>query len=363
MNKRNHKYGKTRKTLDKRHTNYIEYIKDLQNVYHDYEEKIQRLCDEFNSFKENAYLSAQEIYEKNWIYQTIKETEQKKNENEPQKVELEYYKDVSPILIEYHQNLGDSGYDRKQNHRNTDIIENEYLETIDPDYLDDSLHQTLSLCSYCESSNVIDMLHEYIRVCQDCGSKDELIIENDKTSYSDSNQEISYASYRRPSHLKVCLQLQQGKESTTIPQFVYDEVKKELSRQKNSWSNISQKTISDILDTLHHRYDTKTYSPFVKYKINTPQLWSKLTGKTLPQLSPETEKKVLEMFEQVMAVYPKFSGSDRKNFLSYHFCINKFLKMLGEYEVAQLYNKTQSKDKQNASEAMWRDICKELQWY
>lgn len=354
MSKRNYKYGKTRKTLDKRHQNYIEHIKELQTSQQSYERTLQELWDKYQSYPPNSALTAKDIYEKNKIYQSIKETEEEKENKDPQKVELEYFRDVSPLLVEYYQN----GTGKR---RNAEDIENEYLEAIDPDFLDDTLNNIVAKCPYCYSKNVIDMLNEYIRVCQDCGSKDTLIIENDKTSYNDSNNEISYCCYKRSSHLSVCLQVQQGKETTEIPQYIFDELRKELSRQRIEWKRIPQRTIRDMIDKFQHR-DPNGEKKYSKYKINAPLIWSKLTGNPLPQLSPELENKLLSMFKEVEAVFPKYIPNNRKNLISYTYIINRLLHLLGETNAMKYFKKPNNKEKLLYQESIWKSICHDLGW-
>ena len=70
-------------------------------------------------------------------------------------------------------------------------------------------------------------------VCENCGYTEDIIINSEKTSYKDPPREASYFAYKRINHFNEWLATFQAKETTDISQEVYNNILKELKKNKN----------------------------------------------------------------------------------------------------------------------------------
>ena len=99
-----------------------------------------------------------------------------------------------------------------------------------------------------------------------------------------------------------------------------------------------------------------------KYYEHTPYILNRITGKSTPQLSPELEEKLRNMFRDIQGPFIKHSPPNRKNFLSYSYVLHKFLEILGEDEYIKYFPLLKSREKLHQQDMIWKNICKELKW-
>ena len=83
------------------------------------------------------------------------------------------------------------------------------------------IDNSLEYCKKCNNEKTI-IASEGIVVCTKCGVQNNIIIDSDKPSYKDPPREISYFAYKRINHFNEWLAQFQAKESTEIPQEVFD---------------------------------------------------------------------------------------------------------------------------------------------
>ena len=99
-----------------------------------------------------------------------------------------------------------------------------------------------------------------------------------------------------------------------------------------------------------------------KYYEHTPYILNRITGKSTPQLSPELEEKLRNMFRDIQGPFIKHSPPNRKNFLSYSYVLHKFLELLGEDKYLEYFPLLKSREKLHQQEQTWKKICEELGW-
>ena len=73
---------------------------------------------------------------------------------------------------------------------------------------------------------------EGIIICRECGIQKEILVHSDKPSYKDPPKEISYFAYKRINHFNEWLAQFQAKESTDIPEDVYEKILVELKKER-----------------------------------------------------------------------------------------------------------------------------------
>lgn len=196
------------------------------------------------------------------------------------------------------------------------------------------------------------MVNDGYTVCNKCQAIDYIIVDHEKPSYRDPPKEISFYAYKRSNHLNEWLSQMQGKETTDIPEEVYDKILLEIKKQKiTNMALITPKKIREILRKLQIN----------KYE-HIPHILNRLTGKPMMQMSPELEEKLRNMFKLIQAPFLRHAPSSRKNFLSYSYVLHKLLQLLGEDDFLACCSLLKSKDKLLVQDQIWKRICEELNW-
>ena len=117
-------------------------------------------------------------------------------------------------------------------------------------------------------------------------------------------------------------------------------------------ADIKTKKITEILKKLklNKYYEHKAH---IKHKLN---------GLPTPHLEPELEEKLRTMFKLVQPPFLKYMPSQRKNFLSYSYVLNKFFQLIGKDEYLQYFPLLKSREKLQLQDQIWKKICDELNW-
>lgn len=145
----------------------------------------------------------------------------------------------------------------------------------------------------------------------------------------------------------------QAKESTEIPQEVYDALLLEIKKERiTNLATLTNTKIRSYLKKLKYN----------KYYEHIPHILYRLNGLPPPVLTKEIEEKIRTMFKQIQAPFMKVCPKKRKNFLSYSFVLYKFVELLGLDDLKQHLTLLKSRLKMVEQELIWAKICKELNW-
>ena len=169
-----------------------------------------------------------------------------------------------------------------------------------------------------------------------------------------SSQYRSNSVYKRANHLNELLLQLQGLERTIVPSEVIDKVKAEAAKYRIETTKITMAQVRSILQRLKK---PKMYE-------HAAQIVHTLTGKPPIVIPEDVEVRLKTMFQELLPVYEEYKGK-RKNFLSYTFAIFKLLEIIGEEELVQHGRQMKllkSKSKIKEQDAIWRNICQELEW-
>lgn len=211
---------------------------------------------------------------------------------------------------------------------------------------------TRDICPTCRETLTL-MSAKSILTCQHCGYlATYLDATSSNMSYSD---EVEFAcfSYKRINHFNEWLQQVQAKESTDIKQEVLDMVMAELyANRVRDVSDITAKRVRDVLKSLRLR---KTYD-------HVAQITSKITGREALKMPPEAEEMCRLMFIAVQPAFEKHCPKDRKNFLSYAYCLYKFFQLLGYDDLLDSFSLLKGRDKLIKQDQIFEKICGELGW-
>ena len=145
----------------------------------------------------------------------------------------------------------------------------------------------------------------------------------------------------------------QAKESTEIPQEVYDALLLEIKKERiTNLATLTNAKIRKYLKKLKYN----------KYYEHIPHILNRLNGLPPPVLTKEMEEKIRTMFKQIPAPFMKVCPKHRKNFLSDSYVLYKFVELLGLDELKSRLSLLKSRTKLSEQEAIWCKICKELNW-
>ena len=170
-------------------------------------------------------------------------------------------------------------------------------------------------------------------------------------SYND-DVEFSSFSYKRINHFNEWLQQVQAKENFEISDDILNMIMEELYKQRVKPIELTPKKVRETLKTLKLR---KAYE-------HVAQITSKLSGSKAPHVPPEVEEMCRLMFIAVQPVFEKHCPKDRKNFLSYAYCLYKFFQLLGYDHFLDTFSLLKGRDKLARQDEIFKKICEDLDW-
>ncbi len=233
-------------------------------------------------------------------------------------------------------------------HQNT--VVSEYLAEVD------GAHPKMSLsrqdnCNMCFTPMIL-LSSRAVMTCPKCGyATSYLDATSSNMSYGDEVDFTSF-SYKRINHFNEWLQQVQAKESFEIEDNIIDDVIQDLFKQRVAVDEVTHQKVRESLKRLKYR---KAYEHVV-------QITSKITGVPPPRMTPQMEETCRLMFMAVQPAFEKHCPPDRKNFLSYSYCLYKFFQLLGYDDLLSSFSLLKGKDKLHKQDLIFEKICADLSW-
>ena len=230
-----------------------------------------------------------------------------------------------------------------------------YLQKVDPEHaklVAAKSDESNGICDVCESEMVFSS-NEAIFSCPACGFQEFILIDSDKPSYKDPPREVTYFAYKRINHFNEWLAQFQAKESTEIPEDVFQQIVEEL--QKERISDPSQIKHAKILEILKKLKCTNYYK-------HVPYILNRINGKHAPIMSREIEEKLRFMFKEIQSPFIKHCPKNRSNFLSYSYVLYKFCELLELDDYLKCFPLLKNRDKLYNQDKIWQAICQDLRW-
>ncbi len=341
----------TKKTLDTHYTSkvdeYRRYQTELAQLKEDdssdvhvkkqIEELEQKYEDELDFYVNNASIlyNYYNIVENNNDHQVIS------NVNEKQGI-LKFF--INEVKTE------DVG--KRKTLDKASLLE-KYIAQTSSNYVKPLQSQDDTNCPNCGSCNRVTITNDSIICCNNCNHVEHIIVDHEKPSYKEAPREVTYFAYRRINHLNEWISQVQGKETTDIPEEVYDKILLEIKKQRiTNMATLTTKHIRSILKKLK----------LTKYYEHIPHIVHKLNGLPIPNFEPELEEKLRTMFKIIQPLFLKYAPPSRKNFLSYSYILFKFLQLLGRDEFLSNFNLLKNREKLHEQDQVWSKICNELGW-
>ena len=231
-------------------------------------------------------------------------------------------------------------------------IYNSYLNKLNNSQSKNVSVNNINLCLICNKEKKL-FLSEGKMICEYCGDETKILIDSDKPSYKDPPREISYFAYKRINHFNEWLAQFQAKESTDIPNEIYEEILIELKKERIlNVNNLKKSKLRSILKKLKKN----------KYYEHIPHIINKLNGIPPPIMSRKTEEELRRMFKEIQLPFQTHCPPDRKNFLSYSYILHKFVQLLELDEFIPCFVLLKSREKLHQQDMIWNKICEELKW-
>ena len=228
----------------------------------------------------------------------------------------------------------------------------EYLAITNNNHIKKIEYDTRELCRKCYNS-LTCLQQDAIMICNICGYQEPLLVEQNRPILKQNTKDTSHFSYKRINHFREWCNQVQGKESTDIPNEVFEKILNEIKKEKiNDTRNITYNKMREILKRLR----INKYYEHINYIIN------RINGIPTPQFSAELEDKLCSMFRDIQAPFLKHCPKDRKNFLSYSYVLYKFFQILGLNEYLKFFPLLKSREKLYAQDQIWKKICEELDY-
>ena len=357
-------YFDNRVTLDRKYKEKNLYFQEQKDSLESKKNELSRLNNLYNKYDVNSKLSDKKIEEKMLLKEKINTLEKNIDNIQHKKDDINYLLDTGKILFEYYSdpkkenvksiNINDYFKQRKTvlNKNSKANIYEKYQNKL---YELSKVKNNNINVDYCLQCNIEKKL--YIScgklICEKCGEETPILIDSDKPSYKDPPREVCYFAYKRINHFNEWLAQFQAKESTDIPHDVYNEILRELKKERMiDMNNLTQSKLREILKKLKKN----------KYYEHIPHIINKLNGKPPPIMTRKTEEELRRMFKEIQVPFHKFCPPERKNFLSYSYVLHKFVQLLELDEFIDCFLLLKSREKLHHQDQIWKKICNYLKW-
>jgi hypothetical protein len=361
------KYNKTqRNQKSKSHHSILHYHEKRLEEFKNKDVKIKIINDKINELKKeilkitknNNVLTLPDI---SILKKNILEFENEKKIIEMGQDEITYLLESNNIILEYmtleeteskllevndfsSQNTTDLN---NINSKKTELID-VYFTKFDNNYTGNrgERHRENLYCTNC--NNLYDTNSGFM-VCQICGICVNTVEQAAELSYKEM-QEIDYRpqfTYDKMSHLEDWLRRFQAKENRSIPQEILDKVLLEAKKERvTDLNTLTEDKIKRYLKKLNLN----------DYYDNVIGIINRINGRPPFRLTNEIEFKIKMMFQQIQDPYEKFKPPNRKNFLSYSYCLHKLFQILGLHEFAKYFPLLKSTDKLRQQDDIFKKI-------
>jgi len=262
--------------------------------------------------------------------------------------------DISGVKLQAPSNSYSNMKDQGGDSLRRDALLDQYLQRMDPHYNRPSMHSlndTSFVCDACGEDMKIS-INDATVSCPHCGFHKLILMDSDKPSYKDPPREISYYAYKRINHFNEWLAQFQAKESTEIPEEVFENIQGQIKKERIQPSSLNRSKIREILKKLKYN----------SYYEHVPHILSRLNGHTAPVMDRETEEKLRYLFKEIQPSFQKHCPAERSYFLSYSYVLYKLCELLDLDDFLHCFPLLKNRDKLYAQDKIWEKICKDLKW-
>jgi bacterioferritin (cytochrome b1) len=354
-------------TLDSKHQEKMKEFEKRDKVVAKLQSKLSKLRQDFEvlSNKSPVDYTEEDVLNKASLKTAIEDTQEEIDYLESMADAIDYFDHTIDILVNYY-NQDDVHHTEPDVEPESDIMDlfaqtkqsaeksvlfGKYLKrTNNGEQCRKKV--TFRVCQRCNVEKTLHM-QEGLLTCTSCGSSELVLVDSDKPNYKDPIVENKPSGYKRMNHFSELLNQFQGKESTDIPNDVFEKIINELNKLRiEDLSTLNNYTLRAILKKLN----LNSYYEHIPYIIN------KLNGIPPPSLTRELEDKLRQMFREVQEPFMQFKPKNRKNFLNNNYVFRKLFELLEQDAFLPYFPFLKSKDKLYEHDQVWRKICSTNGW-
>lgn len=204
-------------------------------------------------------------------------------------------------------------------------------------------------CKACGSTNLRHLLAKSSINCLSCGHS--FIILDTTTGFSEDIQYTSSFSYMRSNHFNDWLLRIQAKESYVVDDETIREVMMGLHDRGIEPKDVNQFVVLDVMKK--KRLKSRAYN-------HAAQICTKITGKPPPRLTSEQDELAKLIFHAIQEPFAKHAPQERKNFLSYAYCLYRILQLVGADALLENISLLSGRGKIAAQDRIMRKIYVDL---
>lgn len=230
-------------------------------------------------------------------------------------------------------------------------IYDDYLEINDLYTKKNTNKNTKCDFSGCDGEKILSHA-EGCLVCTKCGRIEEILLTTEKINCKEQMQDGNSYAYKRINHLTEILSQLQAKESTDVPNDIFDSIYQEIKKRKIDKFDLDVFKLRKILKKLK----------FYKYYEHVPHILQVINGKKPPCFSRKDEAKIKEMFRDIQKPFAIYCPKERKNFLNYSYVLHKFCELLELDDFITYFPLLKNPNKLLQHDKIWRNICKYMKW-
>ena len=284
-------------------------------------------------------------------------SKQPDNKDEPE--QIEELDETDETDEDYIFNIKKSKKSRCENMGKQQLYE-KYMNLINENYINEDIENSeeeLDICESCGDEMLLEQNTGTI-LCMNCGYQEQVLIDSDKPSYKDPPKEITSFCYKRINHLNECLAQFQCKETTDIPEEIYNEILVEIKKERiKNMADITPGKLRLILKKLNR----------AGYYEHVPYIINQLNGLPPPVISPEVEEIIRNLFKEIQEPFERhrdeaFTLKKRKNFISYSYVVYKLFELLELDDYLDRFQQLKSSSKKYQQDILWKKICEEVKW-
>jgi|TARA_B110000093_G_C12938125_1_gene396753 hypothetical protein len=208
-------------------------------------------------------------------------------------------------------------------------------------------------CLICNQGELIPLEEEGVLICNNvvCGKFIVNIIDNQKPLNKEMPNEVSYTAYIRLNHFKEILSQFQAKETTKIPDELFDAVRNRIVKERKQLKEVNYAEMRSILSTLGYN----KYFEHIQY-INS------ILGIKPPVMDEELHETLCVLFIEIQQPWALFCPTNRTNFFNYTYILCQLCVLLNQTQYLPYIPMMKDRIKQLEQDMIWKDVCTYLDW-
>ena len=214
---------------------------------------------------------------------------------------------------------------------------------------------SVDMCSRCSVGELIPQDEEGILICNNksCGVYVQHIVDNEKPTYKEPPNEVTYNAYVRLNHFKEILSQFQAKETTQIPPDVMDKIKKRIKKERiqDLATEINYEKMREILKKLGFN----RYFEHIQY-INS------ILGIKPPMMSDELQDTLCILFIEIQEPWAIHCPAYRTNFFNCTYTLFQLCVLLDQTQYLPYIPMMKDREKQLEQDMVWKKVCETLDW-